>query len=212
MTTSNIENRLTLPILMAYTFTLLPLLLSDSQKNSNINATDSSTSKDDEEEEKDAIKSLLWVAADKAKMVEIDQTINSIYDHRSSHIDISRLALLTTAAVLPRYHLVCFWLPELSEESILQHIPLLMRYRDLYAGHLLIATENKIDLRAYGFTPLDIIGDAQDSDVSASLNLLPPQTTSLILWQFNLYDYKTLPNWLNSKYWANPENWDKQRW
>ena len=211
MTTSNIENRLTLPILMAYTFTLLPLLLSDSQKNSNINATDSSTSKDDEEEEKDAIKSLLWVAADKAKMAEIDQTINSIYDHRSTHVDISRLALLTTAAVLPRYHLVCFWLPELSEESILQHIPLLMRYRDLYAGHLLIATENKIDLRAYGFTPLDIMDNAQD-DTYVYTDSLQPKKSTLILWQFNLYDYKMLPNWLNSKYWANPENWDKQRW
>ena len=35
---------------------------------------------------------------------------------------------------------------------------------------------------------------------------------SATLWQFNLYDYKQLPNWLNADYWANPENWDKHRW
>ncbi|ELA08705.1 hypothetical protein MOMA_09106 [Moraxella macacae 0408225] len=32
------------------------------------------------------------------------------------------------------------------------------------------------------------------------------------LYQFNLFDYKQLPDWLNSKFWANPENWDKFRW
>lgn len=211
MTTSNIENGLTLPILMAYTFALLPLLLIESKKNSNIHAIDSNTAKDGDEEEKDSINSLLWVVADQAKMAELDKTITSVYDHPPTPIDISRLALLTTTALLPRYHLVCFWLPELSEESILQHIPLLMRYRDLYAGHLLVAIENKIDLRAYGFTPSDIIDDAQN-DAYAYTNLLQPKTSTLVLWQFNLYDYKKLPNWLNSKYWANPENWDKQRW
>lgn len=34
----------------------------------------------------------------------------------------------------------------------------------------------------------------------------------LNVWQFNLYDYKPRPNWLNADYWANPENWDKYRW
>lgn len=32
------------------------------------------------------------------------------------------------------------------------------------------------------------------------------------IWQFNLFDYKQLPDWLNSKFWANPENWGKFRW
>lgn len=31
-------------------------------------------------------------------------------------------------------------------------------------------------------------------------------------WQFNLYDYKQRPDWLNAKYWANPENFGKYRW
>lgn len=31
-------------------------------------------------------------------------------------------------------------------------------------------------------------------------------------WQFNLYDYKRQPDWLNARFWANPENFDKYRW
>ncbi len=36
--------------------------------------------------------------------------------------------------------------------------------------------------------------------------------TAVACWQFNLYDYKPQPAWLNSRYWANPENFDKFRW
>jgi len=32
------------------------------------------------------------------------------------------------------------------------------------------------------------------------------------LYYFNIEDYKKTPDWLNSKGWANPENWDKFRW
>ena len=35
---------------------------------------------------------------------------------------------------------------------------------------------------------------------------------TLKIWQFNLYDYKPQPDWLNARYWANPENFDKYRW
>ncbi|MGH8503859.1 MAG: DUF6231 family protein [Gammaproteobacteria bacterium] len=35
---------------------------------------------------------------------------------------------------------------------------------------------------------------------------------ALILYHYDIYDYKLTPDWLNSRYWANPERWEKQRW
>lgn len=32
------------------------------------------------------------------------------------------------------------------------------------------------------------------------------------LYRFNIHDYKDVPDWLNSRYWANPERWGKARW
>ncbi|MCG3882567.1 DUF6231 family protein [Psychrobacter sp. Ps3] len=132
-------------------------------------------------------------------------------------IEISTLAKLSHQYSPQRFELACFWLPTMSAEQLQQFIPTIMRYRDLYAAHLLIAVKDKIDLRAYGFMPFDILGDqAVDTAITAidspTAERLLPAASSLTLWQFNLYDYKHLPNWLNSKYWANPENWDKYRW
>lgn len=31
-------------------------------------------------------------------------------------------------------------------------------------------------------------------------------------WTFDIRTYKSVPDWLNPKFWANPENWDKYRW
>ena len=85
-----------------------------------------------------------------------------------------------------------------------------MRYRDLYAAHLLIALDSSIDLKPYGFTPFDILNEP-------SLNIddiqsITSSTVTATLWQFNLYEYKQLPILLNADYWANPENCGKHRW
>ena len=32
------------------------------------------------------------------------------------------------------------------------------------------------------------------------------------VYRFDIHDYKTTPNWLSSRYWANPERWDEERW
>ncbi len=32
------------------------------------------------------------------------------------------------------------------------------------------------------------------------------------LYRFDIADYKTTPDWLNSRYWAHPELFDKHRW
>lgn len=31
-------------------------------------------------------------------------------------------------------------------------------------------------------------------------------------WSYDIRTYKSVPDWLNPKYWANPENWNKYRW
>ncbi|MGD8939893.1 MAG: DUF6231 family protein [Gammaproteobacteria bacterium] len=32
------------------------------------------------------------------------------------------------------------------------------------------------------------------------------------VYAFDIASYKTTPDWLNNKYWANPELWDKHWW
>lgn len=31
-------------------------------------------------------------------------------------------------------------------------------------------------------------------------------------WSFDIRTYKAVPDWLNPRFWANPENWNKYRW
>lgn len=71
------------------------------------------------------------------------------------------------------------------------------RLRDLLARRVLILAGQQHTplLRALGFSQIEQLADAQ-----------------LVIWQFNILSYKQVPDWLNSKYWANPENWGKYRW
>ncbi|OLF38263.1 DUF6231 family protein [Psychrobacter sp. Cmf 22.2] len=149
---------------------------------------------------------LLWIAKDQKMMTELESQLNLNNDETDILVHLSTLSELNTKQQLQRYQLACFWLPNLSSDILHASIPLLMRYRDLYAAHLLIVLDSTLDLRAYGFTPLNLLGDTRQPSSSSNL------PASLTLWQFNLYDYKRLPNWLNADYWANPENWDKHRW
>lgn len=73
----------------------------------------------------------------------------------------------------------------------------LTRLRDLMARRVLVLAHHDFTelLRALGFSQIE---------------QLPG--TDLIIWQFNILSYKQVPDWLNSKYWANPENWGKYRW
>ena len=32
------------------------------------------------------------------------------------------------------------------------------------------------------------------------------------LYYFDIFDYKEVPTWLNSRFWSNPDMWDKARW
>lgn len=76
----------------------------------------------------------------------------------------------------------------------------LVRLRDLFAKKVMVIADPSIakQLRALGFNQV--------------LNGLPSELHAVQLWQFNILTYKQVPDWLNARFWANPDNWDKFRW
>ena len=188
---------ITLPLLIDYVEALLPSLTIQANASTTIESTNNDTE-------------LLWVVPDQNARLALKTLLKNT---RSPQI--STLLELNQRQLPERYELACFWLPTLSPELLQQYIPLLMRYRDLYAAHLLIALDNTLDLKAYGFTPFDILNEPSlemNNTDKTKQPLSAKSSASARLWQFNLYDYKQLPNWLNADYWANPENWGKHRW
>ena len=188
---------ITLPLLIDYVEALLPSLTIQANASTTIESTDNDTE-------------LLWVVPDQNARLALKTLLKNT---RSPQI--STLLELNQRQLPERYELACFWLPTLSPELLQQYIPLLMRYRDLYAAHLLIALDDTLDLKAYGFTPFDILHEPSlemNNTDKTKQPLSAKSSASARLWQFNLYDYKQLPNWLNADYWANPENWGKHRW
>ena len=100
-----------------------------------------------------------------------------------------------------RYDLafVLFDTSEMQDISVQEKSQMLVKLRDLMAKRLVVVSrlhEEQL-LRSLGFTQL-IDKTTHDSDFA--------------LWQFNILTYKHVPDWFNSKFWANPENWDKFRW
>ena len=88
---------------------------------------------------------------------------------------------------------------EMAEVSSQDKAQLLVKLRDLMAKRIVVASRRQDEqlMRALGFTQL-IDKTAHGSDFA--------------LWQFNILTYKHVPDWFNSRFWANPENWNKFRW
>jgi hypothetical protein len=76
---------------------------------------------------------------------------------------------------------------------------ILVKLRDLMAKRIVVLShiEDEQLLRSLGFTQLIDRKNEQEN---------------LALWQFNILNYKHVPDWFNSKFWANPDNWNKFRW
>lgn len=89
--------------------------------------------------------------------------------------------------------------PEMQELSEQQLSQTLVKLRDLFAKRLVVVSRLQDEklLRALGLTQL-IDKTMHNQDFA--------------LWQFNILTYKHVPDWFNSKFWANPENWNKFRW
>jgi len=100
-----------------------------------------------------------------------------------------------------RYDLgfVVFDTTEMQKISEIEKAQVLVRLRDLMAKRIVVVSKRQDEklLRSLGFTQL-IDKTLHDADFA--------------LWQFNILTYKHVPDWFNSKFWANPENWDKFRW
>ena len=96
----------------------------------------------------------------------------------------------------------------LSNDSAID-TQIIQRCRDLFAKHCLVVQNlsepaTGVDVASFGFSRLHeqpIVENDQDH-----------HATNYQVWQFNLFDYKHLPDWFNSKFWANPELWNKFRW
>lgn len=80
-----------------------------------------------------------------------------------------------------------------------QKAQILVKLRDLMAKRILLVAQLQDEqlLRSLGFTQL-----VEKTNYGEDF----------ALWQFNILTYKHVPDWFNSKYWANPENWNKFRW
>lgn len=100
-----------------------------------------------------------------------------------------------------RYDLAVVMLDTAETENLSEQImsQILVKLRDLFAKRLVVISRLQDEklLRALGFTQL-IDKTTHEADFA--------------LWQFNILTYKHVPDWFNSKFWANPENWDKFRW
>ena len=83
--------------------------------------------------------------------------------------------------------------------AITEKSQILVKLRDLMAKRIVVIStlDDEQLLRGLGFTQL-LDQTAHEQNVA--------------VWQFNILTYKQVPDWLNSKFWANPENWNKFRW
>lgn len=86
---------------------------------------------------------------------------------------------------------------------------LIARLRDVYTQRLLVLTA------VMDATGEDPEGWTQRELMALGLRMIGPcvhagRTRGLFL--FDIFDYKTTPEWLNPRHWANPQMWNKRRW
>lgn len=125
---------------------------------------------------------------------------------RSPHAPGNTLALAAEEA-LPRlerlgrfdFAFLCGALERLPEAAGRR---LLARLRDLHGGRFAVTLN-----RAGGGAE----GPWKDQDLLA-MGLVRARSNGLALYLFDIRTYKHTPDWLNPRFWANPERWDKHWW
>ena len=97
-------------------------------------------------------------------------------------------------AASKRYDVGVAWFSpaSLSDEDL--HCIARMRDLDCRRVYVVASSALHSQLLALGFRPCDD-GDADET-----------------CYEFDIAEYKRRPEWLNSKYWAHPERWGKDRW
>ena len=73
------------------------------------------------------------------------------------------------------------------------------RLRDLLAKRVVICARQEETLYGLGFFEMNL----EETGIEPG---------DYRYWQFNIHDYKQVPDWLNARFWANPQNFNKYRW
>jgi hypothetical protein len=105
------------------------------------------------------------------------------------------------AVAAPSYDLAL--VTELDQLSPAEAGVLLGRLRDLYARRIWVLLRKQQP----GLGHRDLIGYGFSGVGGYTLAGEPVQ-----LYEFDIGSYKTTPDWLNNKHWANPRLFDKHRW
>ncbi len=83
-----------------------------------------------------------------------------------------------------------------------QAIQWLSKLRNQYAQHILmIVNEPEIESQPWALTDFLALGLKRRGYVA-----------DFTLYTYEIESYQFKKDWLNSRYWANPENFDKYRW
>lgn len=97
----------------------------------------------------------------------------------------------------------------------------LSRLRDLYVRRLVLRVDmagahargwSEADLLAMGLYRMGEAEPGSGSGLDSGYGSAPGDVAALLTYVFDLYDYKTTPDWLNSRFWAHPERFDKDWW
>jgi hypothetical protein len=100
-----------------------------------------------------------------------------------------------------RYALAIAHLPDTLTAS--QALHLLSSLRDLHARQVLAF----IPVDAFRWQAADLLALGMQRHARFE------QEQQLIeAWSFDIKTYKPVPDWLNPRFWANPENWNRFRW
>lgn len=100
-----------------------------------------------------------------------------------------------------RYALAIAYLPDTLAAT--QAIHLLSSLRDLHAQQVLAF----IPLNAYHWQAADLLALGMQRHAR-----FEQQQQIIEAWSFDIRTYKAVPDWLNPRFWANPEKWGKFRW
>lgn len=107
--------------------------------------------------------------------------------------------VLDRAGQLPRVELAFACLAPAQERGEARQ--LIAALRDLLARQLLV------------FVPEAVLDDADLRSLALTRQArFELQGRPWQAWSYDIRTYKSVPDWLNPKFWANPENWGKFRW
>ena len=113
-------------------------------------------------------------------------------------------------AVLGKYRwpVVCLLWPALSGIGKPMLTRLLARLRDLHADKVIHIESSSAETEypdGWSMTDSLALGFSQRTSVNTG-------DVDLQIFEFDIRTYKSAPDWLNAKHWANPEMWEKHRW